>query len=917
MALFARESELNAINALLGQPGTGGSLVLRGEAGVGKSALLDAAISHARRSDVRTLTTAGVSLQLQQPFAALAHLIRPLLNDPQETNCGPETRGVVRAALAGEDVPADRPFSVAYAVLELLAACATSRRLLVAVDDASWVDEESWRVLSFVGRRISFDEIGLVFAMRDGPEAEDRLRGSPLPTLRIEPLPDEAAAALLHHVASDLRPNIRDRILAEAGGNPLGLLELSDEVKRHGDSVKSEAALPLPTRLVQTYAGLVSELPDATGSLLMMAAFNDGHSLQETLDATALAFEREVTLDDLEPAVSARLVSVDDRFELRFRHPLVGTAMRQITSLADHRRAHLAFADLLRDDPDRSVAHRAAAAIGKDDDLARELASTARRARRRGALTAVVTALERSAQLTVDEPSAASRLLWAALSAAEIGDVATVERLVNEASQARLTLSGRARLAWLQQTYLQAPWSGSIRLRTLLDVVDQMRSAGDRGLALDSLVVMSIRAWWSSADPETRDLIVSMARALDEPLTDARAVYVTAVVAPLEHGSSALDRLTELAGAGETDPERLHLLASTATCLGAVALSNVLHAGAVAGMRRQGRLGTLARVLAGQAWAAVLLGDARVALTASSEARALGEETGYLSYALVADLSRAAALALRGETAAADEVVAGVESALPSTGRDALLPMLQLARGLSALAAGRPDDAYDQLLRPFQSSVACHPSQKLAMLSHLAEAAAKSGQLARLQPVLADLAPLATSTRSPSLLNSINYAEALLAQADDGGESLCMALDADLSGWPFDRARLELAYGTALRHRRRRRESRPYLRAAAEGFEALGAQRWAEWAWQELRASGETVRRAEDRSAGLSPQELQIAMMAAQGLTNREIAAQLFLSPRTVSTHLYRIFPKVGVSTRTELHRVLSDQPAVHSQQRH
>jgi DNA-binding CsgD family transcriptional regulator len=641
----------------------------------------------------------------------------------------------------------------------------------------------------------------------------------------------------------------------------------------------------------------------------MMAAFNDGHSLQETLDATALAFTRDVTLEDLEPAVSARLVSVDDRFELRFRHPLVGSAMRQITSLADHRRAHLAFADLLRDDPDRSVAHRSAAAVGKDDELARALASAARRARRRGVLSAVVAALERSAQLTVDEASAASRLLWAALSAAEIGDVATVERLVKQASQAPLTTSARARLAWLQQTYLQAPWSGSIHLRTLLDVVDQMRRAGDVGLALDSLVVMSIRAWWSRADPETRDQIVSMAQTLDESLTDARAVYVIAVVAPLEHGSRALDRLTELAGGGETDPERLHLLASTATCLGAVDLSNVLHAGAVAGMRRQGRLGTLTRILAGQAWAAVLMGDARVALTASSEARALGEETGYLSYALVADLSRAAALALRGETAAADEVVAGVESALSSAGRSALLPMLALARGLSAVAAGRPGDAFDQLLRSFQPGVACHPSQKLATLSHLAEAAARSEQLARLQPLLADLAPLAASTRSPSLLTSFSYADALVARAVDGGESLRSALDADLSGWPFDRARLELAYGTALRHRRERRESRPYLRAAAEGFEALGAQRWAEWAWQELRASGETVRRGADLSAGLSPQELQIAMMAAQGLTNREIAAQLFLSPRTVSTHLYHIYPKLGVSTRTELHRVLADRP--------
>jgi DNA-binding CsgD family transcriptional regulator len=179
------------------------------------------------------------------------------------------------------------------------------------------------------------------------------------------------------------------------------------------------------------------------------------------------------------------------------------------------------------------------------------------------------------------------------------------------------------------------------------------------------------------------------------------------------------------------------------------------------------------------------------------------------------------------------------------------------------------------------------------------------------------LAPLATTTTgSPSLLTSLTYAEALLAQPQDEGESLRRALEADLSQWPFDRARLELAYGTALRHRRRRRESRPYLRAAGAGFEALGASRWADRAWQELRASGETVSRAEDRSASLSPQELQIAMMAARGLTNREIASQLFLSPRTVSTHLYNIYPKLGVSTRAELHRVLADQPPAEPRKR-
>lgn len=912
MALFARENELESVCALLARPGTGGALVLRGEAGVGKSTLLNEVVSVGKRSDLRVLTTAGVSLQMQQAYAGLAHLMRSVLNDPAPPDDYTEARATVRAAVGGQDALIANSFSVAYAVLEVLTAYSRKQGLLLVVDDAGWIDEQSWRVLSFVGRRIDFDHIALVMAIRDGAEADRRLRDGYLPTLRIEPLPDEAAAALLDHVAPALHPRIRSWILREAGGNPLALLELSDEARRRGSAAMSETSIPLPARLEQTYAGLVSELPDATRALLVTAAFNDSHRLQETLDATAAGSGRRITLDDLAPAISARLVSVEDGFELRFRHPLVCSALRQLATVSDRCRAHSAFAEILRDEPERSIWHRAAATVGKDDELARELASTARRARQRGDVATAVSALERSAQLTADESSGASRLLWAALSAAEMGDADTVERLVHRVGGVRLTGSAPARLAWLQETYLGAPWSGSIRLPTLLGVVDEMRLAGEIDLALDSLVVMTLRAWWSTPDPRIRELIVAMAQRLDGSLTDLRAVYVIAVVAPLEHGSWTLERLTDLAGAAETGPERLHLLASTATCLGAVGLSNVLHAEAVAGLRRQGRLGTLARALAGQAWAAVLLGDARLALTASSEACALGQETGYPSYSVVADLSRAASLALLGQTPAADDVLEGVESKLVPVARQALFPMLQLARGLSALASGHPGDACELLVRIFATeNVSSHPSQKFAALAHLAEAAAKSGQLDRLRPIVAELTPLAAATKSPDLVVSLAYAEALLAQDADAGESLRRTLEADLSPWPFERARLQVAYGARLRHGGRRRDSRSHLRAAGETFEALGARPWADWAWQELRASGETVRRAEDPAARLSPQELQVATMAAQGLTNRQIASQLFLSSRTVSTHLYHIYPKVGVTTRHELRRVLAGRPAV------
>ena len=624
MTLFARENELKSVCALLAPPGIGGALVLRGEAGVGKSALLNEAISAGKRAGLRILSTAGVSSQMQRPFAGLSHLMRSVVNDPALPDSYTDAWDTVRAAIGVQDAPVGNPFSVAYAALEVLSACSARQALLLIVDDAGWIDEQSWRVLSFIGRRIDFDKIALFMAMRDGVEADRRLRDSPLPTLRIEPLPDEAAAALLDRVAPAVHPRIRSWILLQAGGNPLGLLELADEAKRHGSAAMSGTPVALPARLEQTYAGLVSELPEATKALLLTAAFNDSHSLQETLDATAVAFDHRITLDELDPAISARLVSVEDGFELRFRHPLVCSALRQITSVSDRCRVHTAFAHVLRDEPKRSIWHRAAATVGKDDELAQELAAVARGERQRGDVAAAASTLERSAQLTVDASLGASRLLWAALSAAELGDADTVERLVRMAGGVRLSASAQARLAWLQDTYLAGPWSGSVRLRTLLNVVGEMHRADEVDLALDSLTVMSLRAWWSTPDPETRELIVGMAQRLDESLTDLRAVYVITVVAPLERGSWVVERLTDLAGAAETSPERLHLLAGAATNVGAVGLSNVLHAQAVAGLRRQGRMGTLARALAGQAWAAILLGNTRLALIAASEARAGG-----------------------------------------------------------------------------------------------------------------------------------------------------------------------------------------------------------------------------------------------------------------------------------------------------
>jgi DNA-binding CsgD family transcriptional regulator len=229
--------------------------------------------------------------------------------------------------------------------------------------------------------------------------------------------------------------------------------------------------------------------------------------------------------------------------------------------------------------------------------------------------------------------------------------------------------------------------------------------------------------------------------------------------------------------------------------------------------------------------------------------------------------------------------------------------MVQVVRGVDALATGRPSDAYDELERVFDHShVRFHPYARLNTLGLLAEACVQSGHQDRLAAVVAELTPVADLCRSPALLRGLAYAQAALAPAEDAFEA---ALSADLEAWPFERARLHLAYGAWLRRNRRPAASRTHLRSAATTFDALGVTPWAERARRELAATGESVRRRVDRRDRLTPQELQIAQLAAQGLSNREIAERLFIAPRTVTTHLYRIYPKLGVGSRTELARVL------------
>jgi DNA-binding CsgD family transcriptional regulator len=770
-------------------------------------------------------------------------------------------------------------------------------------------------VLAFVARRLESEPMVLLTAVREGHGSA--LSEAGLPKLRLEGLEETAAAALLATNAPALAPRVRKRLLAEAAGNPLALLELS--VALGLDQLVGGVLpqwLPLTERLEQAFAARVRELPVMTRRLLLVAAIDHDGALAEVLTAAAILepTEAAVELEALMPAVAARLVEVDER-GLRFRHPLVRSAIHQAASFPERYAAHAALAQVLVDQPDRRAWHRAASRVGPDEAVAAELEEVAARAQRRGGLGVAAAALERAARLSDDPGGQGTRLVRAAELEFELGRRDLVAGLLREAEPLQLAAVEQRRMLWLREMIDPSSLGDAAKLRSMVDAATRVAAAGDRDLAVNLLWRAAQRCFWGDPGQDARDRVLAAAEQLHLDGSDPRRLAILAYVAPVERGRAIIDRLSRLASDDAGDAAATGLLGTAAMVVGAFDLAAGFLADASAGLRAQGRLGHLARLLTLQAWAAVYQADWKVAMPAVEEASQLAAETREPLWAASAQVVKAMVAAQRGEAEVADAQAAQAaqaERAVSPIGARFLLAIAQLARGLAALGVGRHDDAFQHLGRVFDpTDAAYHPFIRTWAIGDLAEAAAHSGHRDAARAVLEELEPLAAQTPSSWFQAGMLHARPLLADDQDAERLFQAALDADLTHWPVLRPRLQLAYGAWLRRQRRVAESRAPLRAARDAFDALGVIPWGERARQELRASGEASHRhtrpAWDR---LSPQELQIAQLAADGLSNREIGQQLYLSHRTVSSYLYRVFPKLGISSRSQLRAVLDRRTA-------
>jgi DNA-binding CsgD family transcriptional regulator len=521
---------------------------------------------------------------------------------------------------------------------------------------------------------------------------------------------------------------------------------------------------------------------------------------------------------------------------------------------------------------------------------------------RQGALAVAATALERAARLSNDPERQGAWLLQAFYWAFDV-DIDLARRLLRDLEALDLP-QHREEALWLHEVMLEEgrQWTGTARVRPFVEMAERARLEGDTDRALNYVWQIALRCFWANPDQETRELVAATAARLPIADTHPTLVAILALAAPIECGATVLERLSRVPTNGG-DPAAAWLYGYAAIAVGAFDRAAQFLGPAMDALRMRGHLGVVSYALVAQALATRYSGAWQIARPAADEAARLAREHREPLWAATAQAIGAGVDGLRGETTRAEASASEAEAVIRAIAANPLLALTQTAHGAAALTAGRYDEAFEQLWRVFDPmDIAYHPVVRSWAVADLVEAAIHSGHLEQARAMTQEMESLASQSPFPALLAGLRYVRPLLARDDDAEELFLAGLDADLSDLVLTRERLQLAYGAWLRRHRRIIESRTWLRTARDALDALGAVPWAERARQELRASGETSHRHEPGARDrLTPQELQIALLAAEGLSNREIGQRLYLSHRTVEFHLYRIFPKLDIASRGEL----------------
>jgi DNA-binding CsgD family transcriptional regulator len=879
------------------------TLVVRGEAGVGKTALLEYAVESA--SDLRIAQAVGVESEMELPFAALHQVCAPMLDHLERLP--PPQREALRVVFGVSAGPAPEGFLVGLAVLTLLSEIAEERPLLCVVDDAQWLDHASARTLAFVARRLLAEPVGLVFAAR---EPGEELRG--LPELELRGLRNGDARELLSSVVRFLLDErVRDLIVAETGGNPLALLELprglSATQLAGGFGLLGDAGLP--GRIEESFLRRLRALPEETQEFLLIAA---AETTGDALLIWRAAERRGIAASAAAPAEEEGLLAIGQR--VTFRHPLVRSGVYRSASPAGRRAVHLALADVTDPDldPDRRAWHLATATPGPDEYVAHQLEQSAGRAQARGGLAAAAAFLQRAVALTGDPARRADRALEAAQASLGAGAFDVARGLLTAADAGPLDELGRARLDRFQAELAFAEQRGSDAPRLLLQAARKLESLDvrlSRDAYLDAWGAALFAGRMASAGSGLLDVSRAVATApkADPPLprdllldglalffNEGRRVATPVLRRAVAAFSSAEISVEEMLRGGWLATRAANVLWDYDSCL-EIGIRVVELA------RDNGALAVLAAAANGCGQTYALGGDFAGAALLAAELDAVKEATG----TRIAPFAAIALAGIRGRDDDTSELIDDTIRAATAGGQGTAVQYAHWANSIRMNGLGRYEEALAAAVEASEDT----PELFIATwaLSELIEAATRTenaglakGALARLDAQTeasdADWA-LGIHARSRALLSEGEAAEGLYREAVDrlGRTRLRPEL-----------ARAHLLYGEWLRREGRRVDARGQLRTAHDLLATIGMEGFAERARRELVATGEKVRkRAVETRDQLTAQEAQIARLARDGLSNPEIGARLFISPRTVEWHLHKVFTKLGVTSRRQLEGAL------------
>jgi DNA-binding CsgD family transcriptional regulator len=911
--LVGRDQDLAVIRAFADKvPAQGGTLLLTGDPGVGKSALLDAAEEIAAAAHIRVLRAAAAQFE-DVSFSALNQLLLPLRADLGRLER--LQRNALNVALGFDDGPACDQLVVSNAALTLLCRAAADSPLLLIIDNLQWVDRASALVLGFVARRLPGSRVGMLAA---GRAEASPLFGLEVPGHEVLPLDDDASVRLIAARFPDLVPRVRERIVAEARGNPLALLELPAGLS---DLQRSALAalpvvLPLSRRLRALLSTRVHALPEAARYLLLLAAL-DGTGDLSLLRAAAA---RQFAIDDLAPAEQADLVHIDEAtHRIVFTHPLIRSAIIELSGSGDVRRAHRALAAQLPDRPERRAWHLAGAAIEPDGDVARLLEQVARQMQEQGDANRAVTALMRAARLSPRGRDRGRLLAEAAyLSATATGELLLVPALLAEARRAASEPGGSLG----PDGALHAAVADACLMLNAGDDIDTVH----RRLADAIAACPSVPSACRTAVIATLHMLLMVCaaggrRELWEHFEDALARLVPGGCAELDllgstHADPARSALLILGQLGAAIADLSHEAGHWRTLIvGAAAARTDRLAGCREALWRVARDGREGGAVLPAISALTLLSLNGFLAGAWDESWQMAQDClracqshGHPARAWEAREQLAMIAAARGDAEMVRELTEEMlRWAMP---QGITLAQMAVHRVGSLAALGRADfeEAYREATAISPPGVlASHVPHALWTVMDLVEAAARTGRHQEAAAHVSAMREARIAEISPRLALLVNASAALAAPADKAGHLFGQALSTGgADRWPFELARVQLAFGEHLRRVRATTDARIHLGAALATFRALGAGPWADRAANELRAAKLTVTRTEDlRMPALTAQELQIASLAAAGLTNKQIGQRLYLSPRTVGGHLYKVFPKLGISSRASLRDAL------------